>query len=193
MLDSVISLDHSLRYGLLYSFRELKTKASHTWYRFKEYIRGAYDAGRRDLNSVKSWNPKLCEPDQEYLQDYDLIRARSRDLYRNNSYGRAVINRFVGSVVGRGLKVQPSIDYKALGLTREEAIQKQEEISHKFHLWASDKVCDLRHKNNFYKLQSLAYRQMLKDGDVFISLPVKQERGSLFNTKINLINSMHVT
>ncbi len=54
------------------------------WNRLRNIVTGYYDAGRRDIPSVKSWQPKLLTADEEYIKDYDLIRARSRDLVRNN-------------------------------------------------------------------------------------------------------------
>ncbi len=170
----------------------ITNKVKAYWNKLRNFVTGYYDAGRRDIPSVKSWQPRLLTADEEYIKDYDLIRARSRDLVRNNHHGRAVINRFVNSVIGRGLRVQPAIQYKQLGISREEAIQWQEETEAKFHLWAKSKECDHRKKLNFYKLQSLAYRQMLRDGDVFLMLPVKKTKGSPFGIKIKLINSIHI-
>ena len=174
------------------NLHRVRSAFTRSYHRFRSFVSGYYDAGRRDLNSIKNWQPKLLSIDEEVLRDYDLIRARSRDLYRNNSYGRAVINRFVSSVVGRGLKVQPSIDYERLGMSQQEAQAWQAETESKFRSWASSKECDSRRKKNFYQLQSLAYKMMLRDGDCFTMLPSRDRAGSPFRLRVQLISSMHV-
>ncbi len=174
------------------SVGKIKTAFTNSFSRFRQYVSGYYDAGRRDLNSIKGWQPKLLTTDEEVLKDYDLIRARSRDLYRNNYNGRAVIKRFVTSVIGRGLKVQPRIDYQRLGMTRDQAQTWQAEVETKFRSWATSKECDIRRKKNFYQLQALAYKMMLKDGDCFIMLPSKERGHFPFHLRVQLVSSMHV-
>ena len=72
--------------------------------RFRYFLTGLYDSGKTNIPSVQNWSPVLVTSDSEYLADYDLIRARSRDLYKNNSYALSIVKRFVSAIVGRGLR-----------------------------------------------------------------------------------------
>ena len=184
MIEGLLHVPKAFAFG--------KTRVKSYFHRFKNYVSGYYEAGRRDIRSVKSWQPRLLSSDEEYAQDYDLIRARSRDLYRNKPHGRAVINRFVTAVIGRGLRLQPTINYEALGLSLEQASAWEKLVEAKFHLWAKSKSSDINEQYSFYSLQTMAYKAMLKDGDVFALLPSKPSNHSPFNLKIRLISSMSV-
>ena len=164
----------------------IKNWSKHTITKFKNFVSGYYDAGSRDKKTAH-WQPRLISSDEEYIRDYDLIRARSRDLYRNNHNARAVINRYITSVVGRGLKLQPKIDFEILGISPDHARAWQREVAQKFNLWAIKKDSDLTNRKNFYSLQALAYKMMLRDGDAFALLHSRNQK-----TRIKLVGSQEV-
>jgi lambda family phage portal protein len=77
------------------------------------------------------------------------------------------INTVVTRVVGTGLAMQPAIDINVLGITREQAEQWQNTTKRRWAMWAERNWCDASRRQNFYGLQSLAWRSTLEGGDCF--------------------------
>lgn len=52
-------------------------------------------SGAGYLRAFRDWVVSFGSPDGEILKDIKLIRARSRDLYKNNAIGRGAIDVLV--------------------------------------------------------------------------------------------------
>lgn len=73
------------------------------------------------------------------------------------------------NVIGTGLVVKSAIDAELLGMTKEQAIEWQQNTEREFALWANNKqACDATGVNNFYGIQQLAFASNLLSGDVFV-------------------------
>ena len=106
--------------------------------------------------------------DRDIAADLDILRRRSRQLFQNNTFSRAMISSFDTNVVGTGIKARPVLMRpEMLGLTSEDAEDWADKTKVLFNLWATDKKCDAEKTNNFMQLQDLALKTSLLGGDCF--------------------------
>lgn len=131
---------------------------------------GSYNGALRSRSSLAGWNPLAGDADDASLLDLPTLRERSQDLDRNAPLAGGAVNTVVTNVVGTGLSVEPQINHKLLGLTKEEAAAAQEALCEEFALWADSPDCDVAREQNFYELQDLALRTWMLSGDAFVVL-----------------------
>jgi lambda family phage portal protein len=80
----------------------------------------------------------------------------------------AALKRQRTNIVGPGLRLKPTIDREALGMTSEQAEAWEKRTLAEFNLWASRKqACDATGVNNFYGMQQLVALSWPMSGDVF--------------------------
>ena len=106
--------------------------------------------------------------DRDISLNLDVLRRRSRQLFQNNTFSRAMISSFTTNVVGTGIKARPTLkQWEILGLTQEDAEKWNRKAQDLFELWANSKKCDAERKNDFAQLQDLALKTALLGGDCF--------------------------
>lgn len=127
---------------------------------------------------------------REDIQDnLDILRQRSRDLYMGVPLATGAIKTMRTNVVGRGLKLKPTIDREVLHMTPEEAHALERQIEREWKLWAESPDCDAARLDNFYELQQLAFMGWLLSGDCLALLPVKKRKGQPYDLRIKLIEA----
>ena len=155
------------------------------------------------MRRLRGWVVSEGSPDGEIINDLPTLRTRSRDMVRNEPFGRGAINVMVQAVVGRGLKPQASPNIRALAKalnvdpTDREFLKTVDRFSEDaedyFRTWAETKQADLRGNENFYDVSKSAYKNYLQSGDVFFTSNIRQHRGgSPYDIKIGLIEADQV-
>ena len=129
--------------------------------------------------SLAGWLYDDSDSDSTSAYDLARLRGRSRDLYRNTPAATSAVNRNVDNVLGSGLILQAQVNRDILGLSDDEADAWETDVENRFDAWASSNLCDLTEHENFYDLQSQAYRAMLLSGDSF-TLPVIKANPNLY-------------
>lgn len=86
------------------------------------------------------------------------LRARSRDMVRNNSYANSAIKKIVNNTVGTGILPQP-IDTTPAKVKKFKKLWRQ---------WAESTECDYNGKLNFYGIQRLVMRAVAESGEAII-------------------------
>jgi lambda family phage portal protein len=132
-----------------------------------EMITGGHTGGRRDRRGTKNWLPGGGSAEADTLPDLATLRERSRDLARNAPLAGAALNRAVTAVVGPGLRLQPRVNRKLLGLTDAAADEWELQARAVWNEWAGALTCDITRQQRFKDLQSLALRGKLESGDIF--------------------------
>lgn len=156
-------------------------------------IAGQWWGARFDRRQTANWMPYGGSADSDTVYDLRWLRNRSRDCMRNNPLALGAVNTVVTTAVGTGLVMRSTIDADTLGMSEDEAQAWQAKTEREFRLWARDpNACDATRTQNFYALQALAFRSAMESGDVFVSLPMISFRGSLYSTKIQLIEADRV-
>jgi lambda family phage portal protein len=146
--------------------------------------------------SLQNWTPRAKSADDDIGSGSALskLRARSRDLNRNDALAAGIGNTIVLSTIGGGLKLQPKPDWKAAKLKTEEAANEWgDNTSGLWRLWAESTNCDITRTQNFYGLQELAFRSCLESGDVFTLLAMVQRDYSMFQLSLQMIEADLVT
>lgn len=121
----------------------------------------------RHKKSMRGWTANSKSPQEDIDNNLDLLRQRSRDLFMSAPLATSAIKTNRTNVVGAGLRLKSRIDYRFLGLTREQAEEWEVNTEREFELWALSKWCDTQRLNNFYELQQLALLSWLMNGDGF--------------------------
>lgn len=125
--------------------------------------------------------------DRDLSLDLDTLRRRSRHLFQNNTFSRAMISSFNTNVVGSGIKARPSIGLvDVLGLTQEEADSWSKKTQSLFEIWAKSKKCDAEKRNDFVQIQDLAFKTTMICGDTFV-LPCYSKNLSPFGLNLKVL------
>lgn len=86
----------------------------------------------------------------------DVLRARAREIVRNNPYASNAANSFVANAVGAGIKPSSLV----------ADTQLKDQIQQTWLRWTDD--ADADGLTDFYGLQALATRAMFEAGECFI-------------------------
>lgn len=149
----------------------------------------------RMLRSMIGWIPRLGSPSRDLSSiERSTLVARSRDAMRNHALGRAAITRVRTNVVGTGLICFPQVDYEALGISEEEGMRLNAQLEREWTLYAENpRECDAESTCNHYQLQAMALVGALTGGDVFVATPHIERHGTLYNTRLQLIETDRVS
>lgn len=150
---------------------------------------GSYTGARHDQPSLMDWWTTSGSADSDTIPDLPTLRSRSRDLVRNSPLAGGAINTEVTHVVGEGLRLMPSIDFKSLGIDEETANEWEDQAARLWRLWSSTPECDITRTLNFDGLTELAFRSTLENGDCFALQRFVTRPGSPFGLKCQLIEA----
>ena len=107
------------------------------------------------------------------ISDIRTARATARKYYNNNGFYEGVINSATDHVIGSGLKPKSTIlETQTPTITPERIKVIEKVLDNYFNLWSESTICDITGKDNFNRLQRLAYESYKIDGDSFSLLPL---------------------
>ena len=152
---------------------------------------GNYGASQRKIG-LEEWMAASGSADEDIIYNLPLLRQRSRDLFMGAPIAGAAILTLRTNTVGNGLVAMPAIDGEVLGKSKEECSKINKFISDEFDLFADTVECDWNRRSTFYALQDLVFVNQCISGDVLALLPMKQRRGSVYDTKVRLIEADRV-
>ncbi len=125
------------------------------------HLARGYDGAKNDrLHS--NWQALNRSADLELQSDADAIRARARDLVRNNAYAYGALRAIVRNVVGCGIKPQARVK-RPRGQQNERFNTAAETL---FQQWQAS--CDVGGRLTFYELQVLALSEVIEAGEVLV-------------------------
>lgn len=122
---------------------------------YREALRN-YDGGRGDRYG--GWlPPRNATPEETDAPYRSLLRARARDLERNNDVTQGILGTFKRNVVGTGILPQPLAPDETL---REKIIEFWKD-------WVKKGSCDITGCSTFYDLQKMFVQRKHVDGEIF--------------------------
>lgn len=134
----------------------------------------AADRGRRNADWRVSWG----SADREGLFDLNLLRARHRQMIRDNKYARSALVNMTAQLVGTGIEGRPIHDDDNV-----RALAKG--------IW--DEHCagtlDVEGRHDSAGLQAIAAREMIEGGDV---LRIWRSKGRLPDAEVVLIEAEQI-
>ena len=140
-------------------------------------------------NAFLGWVIGGGAPEDDIDLHAGTLRQRARDLDMGGGIPRSAVATETTTVIGEGLIPKPSIDYEALNLSEEAALEWQKTAKREFAFWAEGKMCDSAQRKNFYQLQSLAFRSFLVSGDVIALLPMFPSPGTPYTLHVQLLEA----
>ena len=145
---------------------------------FKNNDRGYGRAGAsRVKNSLKAFFTKKGGPDKDIIENLEILRQRSRDLYMGVPIASGILKKYRTCVVGQGLVPKPNLNGESLGISEEEAREIEKQLKREFNAWAKSQNSDAMRMHNFYTLQGLVMLSWVMNGDVFIIPKLKNRKG----------------
>lgn len=147
--------------------------------------KGLLDAVRNYDGASKSgrnsrWRATGNSADSEIRIALPTLRARSRDLVRNNPYAAKAIEGIAANVVGGGIR--PSIKHKDA-----TALKKAQEL---WEDWGETTKCDFYNHLDFYGLQFQVMNAVAESGEV-LARKVKNLKNPAF-FEIQLLEGDHI-
>ena len=124
---------------------------------------GNYGASKSKKGLI-GWISSGGSSKEDIEDNIKTLRERSRDLYMGVPIAVGAVKTCRTNVVGSGLRLKSQIDYKAAGITSQQARELEEKIENEFALWADSTTCDLERLDNFYELQQLTFINWLISG-----------------------------
>lgn len=128
----------------------------------------AYEAAVIDRLTA-DWHAMSENRDQEWKDSIETLKARSRDLVKNNDYIKHWVRSMKLNVIGpHGVRLQLAIkDTKTGEINRDLS----KDIEARFTAWAdSAQEIDVRGRMNFKEILNAALSQRMVDGEVLIMI-----------------------
>lgn len=112
-----------------------------------------------------SWNTTNLTSDSILKLQLIQLRARSRDLERNNVYYKRYINLLVQNVVGHaGVRLQS----KVTGIQGGDDKTANERIEREWKEWGKKGSCTVCGQYSFKDLQRMVLKSVVRDGEILI-------------------------
>lgn len=147
------------------------------------------DAKVRGGTELAMWRPRNLSADAAILKDHKLIRARARDLVRNDPLAKNAVRMNRDAVSGSGLKLSLKIDWVTLGLQSIEAANEyQDHVTREWEAFAEsiEFQSDARRQRTFSQLFQTVDQTDFVDGESLAVIELKP--GWLYQTCVNLID-----
>lgn len=153
-------------------------------------LTGYRDAGREMGGDISLWQPRLISADAAALRDNGRLRARARDLVRNNPIAKNAVRMNRDAVSGSGLKLSLKIDWRSLGMTSIEAANEWQD--HVTRQWESHAECiefqaDARRQRTFSQMFQVVDQADYVDGESLSIVEMKPSVGP-YQTCLNVID-----
>src|SRR5262249_19088108 len=138
------------------------------------------------------WGASSGSADSDFLPSQETLRARSRQLVRNNPLAAGALQTLTDNVIGPGLTPHPEIDREVLGISDAEKEALERQMSRIWSEWAESVECDLNRIQCFGDLQRLAYHSMLESGDILCLATMVNRPGASLQTRVQLVEADRV-
>ncbi|MCP4568346.1 MAG: phage portal protein [FCB group bacterium] len=113
-----------------------------------------------------------------YDMDHWTLRARSAQLYRENTYARGLISRLLTNVINTGLTLEATPDEEILGFEPYALADWSETVENRFGVYAKTLgLCDYQDKRTFGALQRQIELEAFVSGDVLVVLHIDAATG----------------
>ena len=118
-----------------------------------------YDGASRGRRA-ENWLTNATSPDAAAAAGRAILRDRTRDLIRNNSYAAKAVQVIVSNTVGTGIIGQAKA---------QRSRRRSTQFTELWNNWAADpSQCDYQGRLDFYAMQALAMRTIVESGEVLI-------------------------
>lgn len=147
----------------------------------------AHSAASLTHPDLRGWLPNNGSADADLLPDQNQIRIRSRDLIRNHGVAEGALQTITDNVIGVGLRLSSTPDYKLLGKDKAWAEEWSTRVESLWRTWAESTECDAGNSLDFHGLTEQTFRSGWENGEG-LALPLWLPRPGLrYATCIQMI------
>jgi lambda family phage portal protein len=149
----------------------------------------AYAGASYRRKQLANWAPSRSPADLDLLPELDTLVARTRDLDRNNGIAAGIFQTLNDNIVGTGLRLAATPDYRALGKTIAWAEEWGRQVESLWKTWAEGCSCDAAYRRNFASMSQLVFRSALQNGET-LALALWLDRPNIpWHTAVQLVDS----
>lgn len=139
---------------------------------------------------TSSWMATNTSIDRELRGDLDRLRARARDLVRNDEYARKFIRMARNNIVGQGFVFQARV---AEVPRRGDTVGQQDNaandaIERALNAWSKRGVCEVTGKLSFADVQRLLICAAARDGEFIVRKVRGASAGNAFGFALQIID-----
>lgn len=147
----------------------------------------AYLAASLDHPDMRRWQPLVQSADADLLPERQTMAARSRDLTRNSGVAEGALQTVTDNVIGVGLRLVSTPDYRLLGKSKEWAEEWSTGVESLWRTWSEAMDCDAGRSLDFTGLTIQVFRSGWLNGEG-LALPLWLPRpGVRFNLRLQVI------
>lgn len=150
-------------------------------YRQALELKRSYNAASRSKRN-KGWKATGSSANTEIGHAASILRARSRELIRNNSYAKKANKAIVNNTIGTGIR--PS--------TTEKNKSASEKIKNIWVDWAETKQIDYYGKRNFYSIQKMVMRTIAQSGACIIRFMIERKKDSVIPFTLQVLEPDYI-
>ncbi len=110
------------------------------------------------------------------------LRNRSRDLVRNNGYGKNAVRKISNNVVGPGIIPNPVI----------KSAPQEKKLKAVWNAWANSTDCDYDGHNTFYGIQKLVMRTVVESGECIVRKRIVSDKNVSFPLQLQVLEPDYI-
>ncbi|HEY4100100.1 MAG TPA: phage portal protein [Gemmatimonadales bacterium] len=153
---------------------------------------GQYIGARLDRRQTMDFTPRALSPNSDTLGDLPGrggLRARARDLERNEPLAKGAADSTITAVIGPGLLPAPNIDSDLLGLTDEAADEWEANALRLWRAHAGNCCIDYAAQGSIDEMSEQAFWGEFVNGDILAVRRYVDAPGRLFGLAVQLIEA----
>lgn len=135
---------------------------------------------------VADWIAMSTSADAEIRGSLKALRARSRQLGRDNDYVRGAFREFQNNIVGQGIPFQSQVR-KQRGKALDELVNDAIEIA--WARWSKKETCDVAGRLSFCDIERLLVKSLVENGEVCVRKIYQSFGGSKIPFALELIEA----
>ena len=139
---------------------------------------------------LRTWRPSLKSADADWLYDRDNVVARTRDLERNDVVAASAIARRINSAVGLGWRFTSKPDFRALGITFEQARTLGRAIDAAWRSFSAGALfqADAERQLTFGQMLRLGAAHIVRDGEMLGLVEWAEGELTPFKTRLRIVD-----
>lgn len=152
-------------------------------------VPSAYDAGSQ-TDPMMADVSVMRSPDRAWLPHRNTSVARVRNLHRNDPVAKAIVKRKRAAAVGRGWRLSSRPDYRALGITIEQARELGAAIETEFRPYAygHDFQIDAERQKNLGQVLGLFLVHRKIDGEGLGLVEYAADEPTRYKTRLRVVH-----
>lgn len=120
------------------------------------------------------------------------VAAAAQHLSTLAPFIRWGIETSITNLVGRGLRPQPKINHRTLGITEKQATALGEAFEDEFGAWSSSRMSDTTCRMTFHQNVEAALRRAYSTGEMLFSIDWRWRFGSPWQTAVKALDPQRI-